>query len=124
MRDVVLLAVNLMVTLVKLTRPGGVRSVIAESLLLKQQLIVCGRTRRRVPPLTTLYRFLLGLTTMLVHPRRVDKLAAILTPATLFRFHKALVDRKYRRLFSSAATRRKLGPKGPTGGVTRILASS
>jgi len=28
--------------------------------------------------------------------------------------HKALADRKYRRLFSSAATRRKPGPKGPT----------
>ena len=48
-----------------------------------------------------------------VRPRRVAKLAAILEPATLLRFHKALVDRKYRRLFSSAGSRRKPGPKGP-----------
>ena len=121
MRDVLLLAVHLMVTLIKLTRPGGVRSVIAGSLLLKHQLIICGRTRRRAPPLTTLDRFLLGLTTMLVHPRRVEKLAAILKPATLLRFHKALVDRKYRRLFSSAATRRKPGPKGPTGEIIAVI---
>lgn len=42
------------------------------------------------------------------------KFATILKPATLLRFHKALVDRKYRRLFSSASSRSKPGPKGPT----------
>jgi transposase InsO family protein len=52
--------------------------------------------------------------TLFVRPRRIAKLATILKPATLLRFHKALVDRKYRCLFSSAGTRRKPGPKGPT----------
>jgi len=114
MRDMLLLAVQLFVTLARLARPGGVRSVIAESLLLKHQLIISGRSRRRAPPLTTIDRFVLGLITLFVRHRRVAKLAAILKPATLLRFHKALVDRKYRRLFSSAGTRRKPGPKGPT----------
>lgn len=121
MRDLLLLAVQLIVTLAKLTRPGGVRSVIAESLLLKHQLIISRRSRRRVPPLTTMDRFVLGLTTLFVRPRRVAKLAAILNPATLLRFHKALVDRKYRRLFSSAETRRKPGPKGPTEGIVAAI---
>jgi hypothetical protein len=94
MRDLLLLAVQLIVTLAKLTRPGGVRSVIAESLLLKHQLIISRRSRRRAPPLTTMDRFVLGLTTLFVCPRRVAKLAAILKPATLLRFHKALADRK------------------------------
>src|SRR5208337_2921638 len=49
-----------------------------------------------------------------VSPRRVTKVTAILKPATLLRFHKALVDRKYRRLFSSIGTRVKPGPKGPS----------
>jgi hypothetical protein len=40
MRDLLLLAVQLIITLAKLARPGGVRSVIAESLLLKQQVLV------------------------------------------------------------------------------------
>ena len=111
MRDLRLLAVHLFVTLAKLARPAGVRSVIAESLLLKHQLIVSRCSRRRAPPLTTLDRFVLGLMTLLMRPRRVTKLAAILKPAALLRFHKALVDRKYRRLFSSAGTRRKPGPK-------------
>jgi len=44
---------------------------------------------------------------LFVRPRRVAKLAAVLKPATLLRFHKALVDRTYRHLFSSAGTRRK-----------------
>lgn len=32
----------------------------------------------------------------------------------LFKFHKALVDRKYRLLFSSSVRPRKPGPKGPS----------
>ena len=121
MRDWLLLAVPLIVTLAKLARPGGVRSVIAESLMLKHQLIISGRCRRRAPPLTTMDRFVLGLTMLFVHPRRVAKIAAILKPATLLRFHKALVDRKYHRLFSSARTRRKPGPKGPTQEVIAAI---
>src|SRR5487761_2519351 len=114
MCDLLLLAVQLLVTLAKLARPVGVRSVIAESLLLKHQLIMSGRSRRRATPLTTMDRFVLGLTMLFVHPRRVAKLAAILKPVTLLRFHKALVDRKYRVLFSSAGTRSELGPNGQT----------
>jgi hypothetical protein len=38
----------------------------------------------------------------------------LVKPATLFKFHQALVDRKYRLLFSSSSHRRKPGPKGPS----------
>jgi transposase InsO family protein len=114
MRDLLLLAVQLVVTLAKPTRPGGVRSVMAESLLLKHQLIISHRSSRRAPPLTTIDRFVLGLTALFVRPRRIAKLAAILKPATLLRFHRALVDRKYRLLFSSTGVRAKPGPKGPS----------
>ena len=69
MRDLLLLAVQLIVTLAKLTRRGGVRSVIAESLLLKHQLIISRRFRRRAPLLTTIDRFVLGLTALFVRPR-------------------------------------------------------
>ena len=43
------LALQLVVTVAKLVRPGGVHSVIAESLLLKRQLIISRRSSRRVP---------------------------------------------------------------------------
>src|SRR5271154_3351188 len=121
MRDLLLLAVQLIVTLAKLARPGGARSVIAESLLLKQQLLISRRSRRRAPPLTTIDRFVLGLTTLFVRPRRIAKLAAILKPATLLRFHRALVNRKYRRLFPSRRPRRKPGPKGPTEEIVAAI---
>ena len=60
MRDLLLLAIHLFVTIAKQLRPGGVRAVAAESLLLKQQLIVSNRSRQRAPNLTTLDRFVLA----------------------------------------------------------------
>ena len=56
---------------------------------------------------------MLGLTTLFLNPCRIPKLGALIKPATLLKFHKALVDRKYRLLFSSSSPRRKPGPKGP-----------
>ena len=53
MEAVVLTLLHLAVTSAKLCRPGGVRAVIAENLLLKQQLIVLRRPRQRAPNLTT-----------------------------------------------------------------------
>ena len=44
--------------------------------------------------MTTLDRVVLGLTTLFVSPRRIPKLGALVKPATLLRFHKALVERK------------------------------
>ena len=114
MRELLILAIHLLVTVAKLLRPGGVRTVAAESLLLKHQLLITNRSRRRAPNLTTLDRVVLGLTTLFVNPRRITKLGALIKPATLFQFHKALVDRKYRLLFSASSHRRKPGPKGPS----------
>jgi putative transposase len=120
MRDLLLLAIHLLVTLAKLLRPGGARAVVAESLLLKHQLVIINRSRQRAANLSSLDRFGLGLTTLFVSPHRIAKLSAILKPATLFKFHKALVDRKYRLLFSSSSIRRKPGPKGPS---TELIAA-
>jgi len=114
MRELLLLTIHLLVTFAKLVRPGGVRAVAAESLLLKHQLLISNRSRQRAPNLTTLDRFVLGLSTLFVSPRRIAKLGALVKPATLFKLHKVLVDRKYRLLFSSSAHRRKPGPKGPS----------
>ena len=46
MRDLLLLAVQLIVALAKLARPDGARSVVAECLLLTHQLIISGGCRR------------------------------------------------------------------------------
>ena len=52
MRERVILAVHLLMTFAKLLRPGGVRAVAAESLLLKHHLLVSNRARQRAPNLT------------------------------------------------------------------------
>ena len=114
MRDLLILAIHLLVTFAKLLRPGGVRALAAESLLLKHQLLISNRSRQRAPNLTTLDRLVLGVTTLFLSPGRIRKCGALIKPATLLKFHKALVDRKYRLLFSSAFSRRKPGPKGPS----------
>ena len=56
MREVLILAIHLLVTLAKLMRPGGARAVAAESLLLKHQLLISNRSRQRAPNLTEIGR--------------------------------------------------------------------
>jgi len=114
-RVLLILTIHMVVTFAKLLRPGGVRAVAAESLLLKHQLLISNRCRQRAPNLTSVDRVVLGLATLFVRPHRLPKLGALVRPATLLKFHKALVERKYRRLFSSLSSpRRKPGPKGPS----------
>jgi putative transposase len=60
MKDLLILLAHLFTTVAKLLGPGDARAVVAESLLIKQQLLVINRPRRRAPNLTTLDRFLLG----------------------------------------------------------------
>jgi hypothetical protein len=50
------LAIHLLATIAKLMRPGGVRAVVAESVLLKHQLLISGRARRRAPNLNSFDR--------------------------------------------------------------------
>ena len=102
MKGIVLIVIHLAVTTVKLLGLGGVRGVVAENLLLKQQLIVLCRPRRRAPNLTVMDRFLFGLGSLFLRPGRIRKVAIGLQPSTLLKFHEALVRRKYRRLFSSS----------------------
>jgi len=113
MRDWLVLMAHLIVTTIRIVTPGGVRAVIAESLLLKHQLLILNRSRKKAPKLRALDRILLGLGAMLVSPQRMLKVAVAVRPATLLRFHGALVRRKYQWLFS-AKTRRRPGPKGPS----------
>ena len=83
----------------KLCGSSGVRAVMAENLLLKQQLIVLRRARKRAPNLTPSDRLLCGFWSVFLSPGRLRKVAVALRPSTLLVFHQALVRCKYRRLF-------------------------
>jgi putative transposase len=113
MIHLLILAVHLLATIAKLLRPNGVRAVVAESLLLKHQLVIGSRARRRAPNLNSFDRFVLGLGSLFVPASRIPELAVILKPRTLLRFHEAFKKRKYRWLFSSGGHRRS-GPKEPS----------
>ena len=100
MRDLILLFVHVLATSIRLVRPGGVRSVLAESVLLKHQLLILNRSHRRAPNLRASDRLIAGLCALLVLPRRLVRSAVVVKPSTLLNFHRALVHRKYRLLFS------------------------
>jgi hypothetical protein len=57
MIHLLILAVHLLATIAKLLRPGGVRAVMAEPLLLKHQLVIGSRALRRALNLNSFDRF-------------------------------------------------------------------
>jgi putative transposase len=113
MKDLIYLLFALLTTLAKLQRPGGSRTVIAENLLLKQQLIIHSRSRQRAPNLTTQDRTLLGFLSLFINSSRIVRAAIIIKPSTLLSFHNAMKKRKYRVLYSPKGGKRP-GPKGPS----------
>src|SRR6516225_4718297 len=64
MRDFILLCVHVIVTMARLAGPRGLRSVVAESVLLRHQLLILNRGRQRAPNLRATDRIAAGF----VHP--------------------------------------------------------
>ena len=112
MRDLLVLFVHLIVTMVRLAKPGGLCAVVAKSALTRHQILILNRSRKRAPNLRVADRIIAGLCTLLMHPSRVLRCGIALKPSTLLFFHHLLTKRKYRMLFSSERGRRP-GPKGP-----------
>jgi putative transposase len=90
MHDLAVLILHLLATVARLAGPGGARAGVAESVLVKQQLLILNRSRR------------------------LTRAAIVLKPSTLLRLHRALITGKYRRLFS-ASVQRSRGRRAPTG---------
>jgi putative transposase len=113
MRNLVVLFVHVMATVARLLGPGGVRSVVAESVLVKQKLLILNRARQRSPHLCFSDRLVAGLCALCIRPARLIRSAIVLKPSTLLSIHQALRNRKYRLLFS-CKRKGKPGPKGPS----------
>ena len=112
MRDFVIPFIHVIVTLARLARAGGLRSIVAESTLVRHQLLVLNRGRKRAPNLRAADRIIAGLCTLFMRPARVLRSAIVLKPSTLLHLHSVLRKRKYRLLFSPER-RHRPGPKGP-----------
>lgn len=113
MRDCLVLLLHLIVTIVRLAKPGGFRSVVAESVLLRHQLLILNRGRKRAPNLHSADRVFASLCMLFVRRARLLRSAIVLKPSTLLHLHHVLTKRKYRLLFSPRRGRHP-GPKGPT----------
>jgi hypothetical protein len=77
MRELFILIAHLLITLAKLARPGGVGAVAAESLAVKDELLVRKRAQRRAPNLTSWDRLVLGVCALLVSLQRLSKVAVL-----------------------------------------------
>lgn len=86
--------------MIKIVKPGGVKTMAAENIILRQQLITLSRRHKRMSKLTTSDRILFGFLSSLISPKRLNKIAILIKPATILKFHQALVNKKYQILFS------------------------
>ena len=58
-------------------------------------------------------RFILGITALVIDPKRLIKNSVVVKVSTILKFHQALVNSKYHILFSSNHVKKTPGPKGP-----------
>jgi putative transposase len=91
MRDLVILLVHVITIIGRLVRPGGVRAVVAESVLTKHQLLMLNRSRQRAPNLRALDRLIAGICSLWIKPNRLRRVAIAFKPSTLLSFRRALV---------------------------------
>ncbi len=73
MKTLFLLIIHFVVLIFKLLKPSGLKTVAAENLAIRQQLMIATRKRHRSPSLTPLERFLFGLWAMLIPKHRIKK---------------------------------------------------
>jgi transposase InsO family protein len=111
-RDLLVLLLHLIVTVIRLAKPGGFGNVVAESVLIRHQLLILNRGRKRAPNLRAWDRIIAGLCTLFIRRARILRSAIVLKPSTLLNLHSLLTKRKYRLLFSPKCGRRP-GRKGP-----------
>ena len=78
MKDLLLLLAHLLTTLAKLLGRGGAKAIVADSLLMKQQLLIINRPRRRAPNLTMIDRLLLGFWSLFLSSKRIRRAADML----------------------------------------------
>ena len=60
-KNLLILLAHLLTTVAKFLGPGDARAIVADSLLMKQQLLVIHRSRRRAPNLSVLDRLLVAV---------------------------------------------------------------
>jgi hypothetical protein len=83
MCDALILVADLLGIVVRLARPDGLRSVVAKSVLVRHQLLISNRGRKRAPNLRAGDRIITGLCTLFMRPSRILRSAIVVKPSTL-----------------------------------------
>jgi hypothetical protein len=73
MKDLLVIIAHLLTTIARLMGPGDAKAVVADSLLMKQRLLIMQRARRRAPNLSVLDRFVLGFWSLFLSPRHIQR---------------------------------------------------
>jgi putative transposase len=81
-RDLAVLFLHLVATVARVAGPGGARSVVGESVLVKHQLLILNRSRKRSPNLGPADRVVAGLCALFIRPGRLIRAAIVLKPST------------------------------------------
>jgi hypothetical protein len=84
MRDLIVLIVHLITTVLRLLRSGGVRAVVAESVLVKHQLLILNHSRWGAQNLRILDRLIAGFCSLWSKPRRFGRVAQAINIITKF----------------------------------------
>jgi hypothetical protein len=79
-RDLAVLLLHLLATLARLAGPGGAGAVVAESVLVKHQLLIPNRSRKRSPNLRPADRVVAGLCAVFMRPGRLSEGSNSLSP--------------------------------------------
>jgi putative transposase len=106
--------------LLKIVKLGGISSVIAENILLRQQLIILSRNKKRCPNLSNADCFIFGIFSQYINYKKLARLAILIKPGTLIKLHKIFVSRKYRLLFTKKSYK-KPGRRGPSQEIIDLV---
>lgn len=103
---VVTLILNFISVWLRLLRPGDLRAVAAENIALRKQLITMSFHHKRAPKLTTIDSIIFGFLASMLSSKQLSRIAILIKPSALLKFHKALMQRKYQLLFSNKAPKK------------------
>ena len=112
MRDLVILIVHLITTVLRLARPGGLRAVVAESVLIKHQMLILNRSRRSAPNLRIQDRLIAGFCSLWIKPSRLHKVALGFRTSTLLSFHRPGSAQVSAVVFAKAANKTRTQRSG------------
>jgi len=119
MLKLIIFVTDLLFSIIRLSFRKGSTDLVAENLMLRQQLLIVRRSQKRAPKMEGGDRLILGLMGRFLSKTRFSKLAIILSPSVILRFHRALVEKKYSKLFGTG--NRSAGRNGPSKEIIELV---